>query len=38
MLNSSHEYKKSTAFAAEFQIQVRKESEEKLTFRVRMRY
>jgi len=38
MLTSSHEYKKSEAFAAEFSIPVLKDSETKLIYRVRMRY
>jgi hypothetical protein len=38
MLTSSHEYKKSEAFAAEFNIPVSKDKESKLTYRVRMRF
>ena len=38
MLSSSHEYKKSEAFTAEFNISVPKDKEVKLTYRVRMRY
>ncbi len=38
MLSSSHEYKKSEAFTAEFNIPVPKDKEVKLTYRVRMRY
>jgi hypothetical protein len=38
MLRSSHEYKKSEAFTAEFNIPVPKDKEVKLTYRVRMRY
>ena len=38
MLNSSHEYKKTEAFAAEFNIPVPRDKEVKLTYRVRMRY
>jgi hypothetical protein len=38
MLNSSHVYKKSEAFTAEFNIPVPKDQEIKLTYRVRMRY
>jgi hypothetical protein len=38
MLTSSHEYKKSAAFTAEFNIPVAKDQEVKLTYRVRMRY
>lgn len=38
MLNSSHSYKKSEAFTAEFNIPVPKDQEVKLTYRVRMRY
>jgi hypothetical protein len=38
MLNSSHDYTKSDAFAAEFNIPVPKDQEVKLTYRVRMRY
>lgn len=37
MLNSSHQYKKTTAFAAEFNIPVPKDKEAKLEYRVRMR-
>ena len=38
MLSSSHEYNKSEAFTAEFNIPVQKDQEVKLTYRVRMRY
>jgi hypothetical protein len=38
MLNSSHEYKKTEAFTAEFNIPAQKDKEVKLTYRVRMRY
>ena len=38
MLSSSHEYKKSEAFTAEFNISVPEDKEVKLTYRVRMRY
>jgi hypothetical protein len=38
MLNSSHDWKKSEAFAAEFSVPVPKDREVKLTYRVRMRY
>ncbi|HET7317928.1 MAG TPA: DUF4139 domain-containing protein [Nitrospirota bacterium] len=38
MLASSHAYKKSEAFTAEFNIPVPKDQEVKLTYRVRMRY
>jgi hypothetical protein len=38
IIESSHEYKKTHAFAAEFSIPVPKDSEVKLTYRVRMRY
>jgi hypothetical protein len=38
MLSSSHAWKKGEAFAAEFLIPVKKESETKLAYRVRMRY
>ena len=38
MLSSSHEYSKSEAFTAEFNIPVPKDQEVKLTYRVRMRY
>ncbi|MGE5173690.1 MAG: DUF4139 domain-containing protein [Betaproteobacteria bacterium] len=38
ILSSSHEYKKSEAFTAEFNIPVPKDKEVKLTYRVRMRY
>ncbi len=38
MLKSSHSYKKSEAFTAEFNISVPKDQEVKLTYRVRMRY
>jgi hypothetical protein len=38
MLLSSHEFSKSEAFTAEFNIPVPKDQEVKLTYRVRMRY
>ncbi len=38
MLNSSHDYKKTEAFTAEFNIPVPKDKEAKLTYRVRMRF
>jgi len=38
MLSSSHEYKKTEAFTAEFNIPVPKDKEVKLTYRVRMRF
>ncbi|HXY55309.1 MAG TPA: DUF4139 domain-containing protein [Nitrospirota bacterium] len=38
MLSSSHEFKKSEAFTAEFNIPVPRDKEVKLTYRVRMRY
>jgi len=38
MLRSSHEYKKSEAFTAEFSIPVPKDFETKLVYRVRMRF
>ena len=38
MLSSSHEFSKSEAFTAEFNIPVPKDQEVKLTYRVRMRY
>ncbi len=38
ILSSSYEYKKAEAFAAEFSVPVAKDSEAKLTYRVRMRY
>ncbi len=38
MLSSSHEYKKSEAFTAEFNVPVPKDREVKLVYRVRMRY
>jgi hypothetical protein len=38
MLNSSHAYKKTEAFTAEFNISVPKDQEVKLVYRVRMRY
>ena len=38
MLTSSHEWKKSEAFTAEFSIPVPKDQEVKLTYRVRMKY
>jgi hypothetical protein len=38
MLASSHEFTKSEAFTAEFLVPVRRDSEAKVTYRVRMRY
>jgi len=38
ILGSSHEYKKTEAFTAEFNIPVPKDKETKLTYRVRMRF
>ena len=38
MLDSSHQWKKGAAFAAEFLVPVKKDGEAKLTYRVRMRY
>jgi len=38
ILNSSHEYAKTEAFTAEFNIPVPKDKETKLTYRVRMRF
>jgi hypothetical protein len=38
MLSSSHDYKKSDAFAAEFDVPVPRDKEVKLAYRVRMRY
>ncbi|HUK99692.1 MAG TPA: DUF4139 domain-containing protein [Nitrospirota bacterium] len=38
MLNSSHDYSKSEAFSAEFNISVPKDQEVKLNYRVRIRY
>jgi len=38
MLSSSYTFKKTNAFAAEFDIPVPKDSEAKLTYRVRMRF
>ncbi len=38
MLSSSHEYNKTEAFTAEFNIPVPKDKEVKLIYRVRMRY
>ena len=38
MLSSSHDYKKTAAFTAEFNIPVPKDKETTLTYRVRMRY
>lgn len=38
MLSSSHEFTKSEAFTAEFQVPVKKDGETKVTYRVRMRY
>ncbi len=38
MLNSSHDYTKTEAFTAEFNIPVPRDKETKLTYRVRMRF
>ncbi len=38
ILSTSHEYKKTEAFTAEFNIPVPKDKETKLTYRVRMRF
>jgi len=38
VLSSSHKYKKTEAFTAEFSVPVPKDKETKLTYRVRMRY
>ena len=38
MLSSSHEYTKTEAFTAEFNVHVPKDKETKLTYRVRMRF
>jgi len=38
ILSSSHDYKKTEAFTAEFNIPVQKNKETKLTYRVRMRF
>lgn len=38
MLSSSHKYKKTEAFTAEFNIHVPKDKETKFTYRVRMRF
>ena len=38
ILSTSHEYKKTEAFTAEFSIPVPRDKEVKLTYRVRMRY
>jgi hypothetical protein len=38
MLSTSHEFTKSEAFTAEFQVPVQKDGETKVTYRVRMRY
>ena len=38
MVESSHEFTKSEAFTAEFLVPVKKDSETKLTYRVRMKY
>jgi len=38
MLSSSHEYKKTEAFTAEFKVSVPKDKETKITYRVRMRF
>ncbi len=38
MLSSSHEYSKTEAFTAEFNVRVPKDEESKLTYRVRMKF
>ena len=38
MMSNSHEFAKSEAFTAEFQVPVQKDGETKVTYRVRMRY
>jgi hypothetical protein len=38
MVESSHEYRKTEAFTAEFQVPVQKDGETKVTYRVRMKY
>jgi len=38
MLSSSHEYKKTEAFTAEFKVPVPKDKETKIAYRVRMRF
>ncbi|TAN40199.1 MAG: DUF4139 domain-containing protein [Nitrospirae bacterium] len=38
MLSSSHPYRKSSAFSAEFEVPVPKDGESKLTYKVRTRY
>lgn len=38
MLSSSHEYVKTEAFTAEFEVRVPRDTEAKLTYRVRMRF
>jgi hypothetical protein len=38
MLSASHEFTKSEAFTAEFQVPVQKDGETKVSYRVRMRY
>lgn len=38
MVESSHEYKKTEAFTAEFSVPVPKDGETKVTYRVRMKY
>jgi hypothetical protein len=38
MISSSHDYKKTEAFTAEFSIPVPKDKETKLTYRVQMRF
>jgi hypothetical protein len=38
MVESSHEYKKTEAFTAEFLVPVPKDGETKVTYRVRMKY
>ncbi len=38
MIDSSHEHRKTAAFTAEFMVPVAKDSETKLTYRVRLKY
>lgn len=38
ILNTSHEYKKTEAFLAEFSVPIQKDQEAKLTYTVRMKY
>ncbi len=38
MIESSHEYRKTEAFTAEFLVPVPKDGETKVTYRVRMKY